>query len=284
MTNQRNYLELLHARRADGRRVCVGLDPEVDMLRLDDGYTNETAAQAQFELCMRVVKQTCDIALVYKPNFAFFAAVGGYGRLRELMGFIRRFAPDVPIILDVKRGDIGKTAANYAREAYGIYGADAVTINPYMGWDAIAPFIADPNKFAYLLCRTSNPSSAEIQNSIVDVDPSDVQAFGHDRARLYEYVAWRTDYRWDPKGNRLGLVVGATAPTELGEVRRIVGPERELLIPGVGSQGGKPEDVMRNGGTAIAVNSSSGIMFAEDPRQAALDLEAELLAAEASLV
>jgi orotidine-5'-phosphate decarboxylase len=164
----------------------------------------------------------------FKPQIAYFAAHRAEGQLERLMEHMRRVAPQVPIILDAKRGDIGSTAEQYAKEAFERYGADAVTLSPFMGWDSVAPYLKYEGKGAFLLCRTSNPGGDDLQNQrLASVDGQPL---------LYEHVARLAQGPWNLNG-QLGLVVGATYPAEIERVRQLA-PTVPLLIPGVGAQGG----------------------------------------------
>lgn len=283
MSEPRNFLKLLHARRAAGKRVCIGLDPDIDKMNIPEGVPDDTILEMQLRLCMSVVDETKDIALAFKPNIAFFARKGGYRKLMELIRYINRVAPDVPVIVDFKRGDIGNTNKGYVGEAFDIFLADAITVHPYLGQEAMAPFLADPNKFVFVLCKTSNPGSGEFQDLLMRVPEQEVDDCGFTECALYEYVAYRVATRWNGNGN-VGLVVGATYPEQLEQVRDIVGFDMELLVPGIGTQGGDANLTIQAGGNAIVVNASSSIMFSSNIRQSALELETELLAAEASLV
>lgn len=278
----RNFLELLHARRADGHRLCVGLDPDTDKMDLPPGMPSFHAARLQLRRCEEVVDATKDIALAYKPNAAFFSGMGGWRELIDLIDYIKRVAPDVPIILDFKRGDIGNTNKGYVNEAFSIYQADAITVHPYLGYEAMAPFLADPNKFAFVLCKTSNSGSGEFQN--LQVQPPLPLDRGSPSMTMpfYLWLAYRIRWYWNNNGN-VGLVVGATFPEQLEEVRSMIGPDMEILVPGVGTQGGDVEATVRAGGEHIVVNASSSIMFpqeGESIRSSALMLGAALLETE----
>jgi orotidine-5'-phosphate decarboxylase len=211
--------------------------------------------------CIDIVDATAEFACAFKPQIAYFAAIGAEKQLENICTHIRANYPTVPIILDAKRGDIGDTAKMYAQEAFDRYGAHAVTVNPYMGGDTIEPYLVHKNGAAIVLCRTSNAGSGEFQSQIIDGEP------------LYKHVARRAANDWSKHGD-VSLVVGATYPEELAEVRAIVG-DMPLLVPGVGAQGGDPEAVVKNGassnGTGLIVNSSRAILYADasDPMSAA---------------
>ena len=252
--------------------VCVGLDPEPEKLPAILRHR----PQAILEFNRAIIDATADLVCAYKPQIAHYAAVGAEDQLRETIRYIRERAPGVPVILDSKRGDIGSTAEKYAREAFERFGADAVTVNPYLGRDAAEPFLAYKDKGVIVLCRTSNAGAREFQ---------DLQVGGR---KLYEIVADHVARDWNVHGNCL-LVVGATYPEELAAIRACAG-EMTFLVPGVGAQGGDVERVVRQGrnakGRGLIVNSSRGILYAgsgEDfavaARRATLELRAAINAA-----
>jgi orotidine 5'-phosphate decarboxylase subfamily 2 len=235
------YLERLAARtRHVGSVLCVGMDPQPEAL--PDGFPPTLTGVERF--CEVLLDATVPYAAAVKPNVAFFEAFGsaGIGALERLRG---RVPSDVLFVADVKRGDIGTTAARQAVALYDILGVDAVTANPYLGSEAIEPLLARGDRFAYLLCRTSNPGAGELQNLEVAADP----ASGAPAEPLYARVARRAQ-AWGP-GGTVGLVVGATAPAELERIRGIA-PGLALLVPGVGAQGGEVEPVMRFGPALVA--------------------------------
>ena len=249
--------------------VCVGLDPEPSRFPVhlrDD-------PDAIFEFCRAIVDATADVVCCFKPQFAHFAARSAEDALQRLIAHIHAQHPGVPVILDAKRGDIGSTAAFYAAEAFDRYGADAVTVNPYLGRDSLEPFLARADKGVVILCRTSNAGARDLQ---------DLDVGGR---KLYQHVAETAAREWNANRNCL-LVVGATYPGELADVRAIVG-EMPLLVPGVGAQGGDVEAVVRNGatkdGTGLVISSSRAILYAGDgpdfadaARAAALALRDEI--------
>ena len=228
--------------------VCVGLDP--DMGKLPEAV--KTSGKAFFDFNKAIVDATKDLVCCYKPQAAFYAGADRDGELRDTISYIHENAPGIPVILDVKRGDIGSTAAQYAKDAFDRYGADAVTVNPYMGLDAVKPFLDYEEKGVIILCRTSNPHSGDLQNLV-----SDGKA-------LYEHVAELVRDQWNWNGNA-ALVVGATYPAELAKLRKMC-PELPFLVPGVGAQGGSVAEVVKNGATPgwgnLMINSSRGIIFA----------------------
>ena len=249
--------------------VCVGLDPEP--ARFPEHLRGDP--EAIFEFCRAIVDATADLVCCFKPQIAHFAAQRAESALERLIAHIHQAHRGVPVILDAKRGDIGSTATHYASEAFDRYGADAVTVNPYLGHDALEPFLKRADKGVVILCRTSNPGARDIQDLDVGGRP------------LYQHVASKAAAEWNANGNCV-LVVGATYPEELAEVRALVG-EVPLLVPGVGAQGGDVEAAVRNGrtrkGTGLIVSSSRAILyagtgpdFAERSRDAAAGLRAEI--------
>ena len=230
--------------------LCVGLDPEP--ARFPQPWRNDPTKI--FEFCARIVDATKDLVCAFKPQIAYFAAHRAEAQLEALMAYLRRTAPDVPVILDAKRGDIGSTAEQYAREAFVRYQADAVTLSPYMGFDSLEPYLAHDGKGLILLCRTSNPGGSDLQAQRL--------ASGE---LLYEQVARLAAGPWHREG-RLGLVVGATFPQELARVRELA-PTLPLLIPGVGAQGGDAAATVQAAWRPqgpIIVNSSRAVLYAGD--------------------
>lgn len=227
--------------------LCVGIDPDPERFPAAIG---RSAAQIP-AFVAAIVEATADLVCAYKPQIAHFAALGAERELEASIAEIRRRAPDALVILDAKRGDIGSTARMYAREAFDRYGADAVTVNPYLGRDGLEPFIERMDRGVIVLCRTSNPSSAELQNA----DESDP---------LYARVARLAAGRWNRNRN-LMLVAGATHPHELQRIRELA-PELPLLVPGLGAQGGDPGSIVRAGldarGRGLVVSSSRAILYA----------------------
>ena len=242
---------LLDAQQRNDSMLCVGLDPEPS--RFPDPFKGNAARI--FDFCARIVDATADQVIAFKPQIAYFAAHRAEDQLEKLMAHIRAAAPHVPVILDAKRGDIGSTAQQYAREVFERYGADAVTLSPFMGFDSVQPYLQYPGKGAFLLCRTSNPGGDDFQNqrlSSIEGEPL-----------LYEHVARLAQGPWNTNG-QLGLVVGATYPAEIERVRQVA-PTLPLLIPGVGAQGGDAVATVKAGWRAdapIVVNSSRAILYA----------------------
>ena len=231
--------------------LCVGLDPEPARFPLawrDD-------ARRIFDFCAAMVAATQDLVLAFKPQIAYFAAQRAEDQLERLIAHIHEVAPGVPVILDAKRGDIGATAEQYAREVFERYGADAVTLSPFMGHDSIEPYKRYPGKGLILLCRTSNVGGADLQGQTLQGGEM-----------VYERIARLAAGEWG-RGAELGLVVGATYPHEVARVRALA-PTLPLLIPGIGAQGGDAQATVRagwRGGSAagpIIVNSSRAVLYA----------------------
>jgi orotidine-5'-phosphate decarboxylase len=244
------------ARMAADSLVCVGLDPTLDKLPPD--LAREP--QPFLAFARRIVDATRGAAAAYKPQIAFYSAVGKEQELAASIEYIRDRAPEALIILDAKRSDIGNTAEAYAREAFDRYGADAVTVNPYMGEDSVAPFLSRPDRGAVLLCRTSNPGAGDFQDLLVEGEP------------LYRRVAERAATRWNARRN-LMLVVGATYPAEMAALRG-AHPDLWFLVPGIGAQGGDLDDTLAAGldsrGAGLLINSSRAIIYAGGSESAAI--------------
>ena len=251
------FLEQLKgAERQNGSLLCVGLDPEPN--KFPAGMKGD--ASKIYDFCAQIVDATADLAIAFKPQIAYFAAHRAEDQLEKLMAHMRRNAPHVPVILDAKRGDIGSTAEQYAKEAFERYDADAVTLSPFMGFDSVQPYLKYHGKGAFLLCRTSNPGGDDLQNQRL--------ASVEGQPLLYEHIAKLAQGPWNLNG-QLGLVVGATYPAEIERVRNLA-PTLPLLIPGVGAQGGDAVATIKAGyrqshGTttgAVIVSSSRAILYA----------------------
>jgi len=246
------FLEMLQRAQArNGSMLCVGLDPEPT--RFPGAMKGDP--RKIFDFCARIADATADLVIAFKPQIAYFAAHRAEDQLEKLMAHLRAQHPEVPVILDAKRGDIGSTAEQYAREAFERYGADAVTLSPFMGFDSVQPYLKYVGKGAFLLCRTSNPGGDDLQNQRLSSVPGE--------PLLYEHVAALAQGPWNLNG-QLGLVVGATYPAEIERVRAIA-PTLPLLIPGVGAQGGDAVATVRAGlrtNGPIIVNSSRAILYA----------------------
>ncbi|OGV50253.1 MAG: orotidine 5'-phosphate decarboxylase [Lentisphaerae bacterium GWF2_52_8] len=257
--------KLRDAWKANNSFVCVGLDP-------DPGKLPKCLADKKypiFEFNKAIIDASADLVCCYKPQFAYYGGSAAEEQLEMSIAHIAEKYPQIPVILDSKRGDIGSTAEFYAREAFSRYRADAVTVNPFMGTDTLEPFLKHANKGVVILCRTSNPSASEIQSLKVD------------GKEIYKIIAKYADTEWNYNKNVM-LVVGATCPDELAEVRAIC-PDIPFLVPGVGAQGGDIMQVVLNGrcsnGLGLVINSSRGIIyaskgsdFAEAARRATMEL------------
>lgn len=266
MSQSPTFIDMLAtAERQNQSLLCVGLDPEPS--KFPARYKGD--ASRIFDFCAAIVDATADLAIAFKPQIAYFAANRAEEQLERLVRHIKQVAPQVPVILDSKRGDIGATAQQYAIEAFERYGADAVTLSPFMGFDSVTPYLKYHGKGAFLLCRTSNPGGDDLQNQrLASVDGAPL---------LYEHVARLAQGPWNLNG-QLGLVVGATYPAEIERVRAVA-PNLPLLIPGIGAQGGDAVATVKAGwrpGAHIAVNSSRAILYAsaEDDFAAAARREA----------
>jgi orotidine-5'-phosphate decarboxylase len=228
--------------------VCVGLDPEIERF---PPHVAESPSPI-FHFNKAIIDATADLVCAYKPQFAHYAAYEAEDQLERTIDYIHRTYPGTPVILDSKRGDVGNTAERYAIEAFERYHADAVTVSPYLGGDSLEPFLEYEDKGVIILCRTSNPGAGDLQ---------DLEVGGR---RLFHIVADLAARRWNSRGNCL-LVVGATYPRELAEVREVVG-NMPLLVPGVGAQGGDVAQAVQNGQTAagagLVISSSRGILYA----------------------
>lgn len=261
----RNFRALTEARWAEGKYLCVGLDPDPGKI---------PSRVHLYGFLRGVVDATAPYVAAFKPNIAFFEGIylelfpnpeaefTGLAALRGICRYIREKYPDIPIILDGKRGDIGNSNRGYAKAFFELYGADAITVPPYLGEESLTPFLEVPGKYVFVLCRTSNPGAGEFQDMVVKVDRSDPGGLENSML-LYQYVALRTSHFWTHKN--VGLVVGATYPAELEAVRAIVGDEVPILIPGIGKQGGDLELAVRNGaggGHAFIINASSSVLYA----------------------
>ena len=243
------FTEKLTARtRAVDSMLCVGLDP--DFKRIPEHLKNDEDPVWSF--CRAIVDAVAPFVCAFKPQIAYFAAMGAEKTLERVIAYIREKHPDIPVILDAKRGDIGSTARMYAREAFKRYQADAVTVSPYMGYDTIVPYLEYPDKGVIILCRTSNPGGADIEELVCDGET------------IYERIARLAAGPWNTTG-QIGLVVGATQPAEIASVRKIA-PSLPLLVPGIGAQGGDVNAAVAAGldaaGAGMIINSSRAVIFA----------------------
>ena len=245
--------QLAHCEALNDSLLCVGLDP--DPAKFPGAWQGD--AGRIFDFCAAIVDATKDCVLAFKPQIAYFAANRAEDQLERLMAHIRAVAPEVPVILDAKRGDIGSTADQYAREAFERYRADAVTLSPFMGFDSIEPYLHYEGKGVILLCRTSNPGSEDLQAKTLQSGD-----------KLFEHIARLAGGAWNRSG-QLGLVVGATFPAEIERVRELA-PTLPLLIPGIGAQGGDALATVRAGWRGVGgrttapiiVSSSRAVLYA----------------------
>jgi orotidine-5'-phosphate decarboxylase len=240
---------LLGAQARNQSMLCVGLDPEP--AKFPSPWTDDPSRL--FDFCRSIVDATHDLVCAFKPQIAYFAAQRAEDQLERLLAHIREVAPEVPVILDAKRGDIGATAEQYAREAFVRYRADAVTLSPFMGLDSIEPYMRHDGKGLILLCRTSNPGGDDLQNQVLEGGE-----------KLYERIARLAAGEWSQRSRQLGLVVGATYPAEVARVRELA-PTLPLLIPGIGAQGGDAQATVRAGCRPhgpIVVSSSRAVLYA----------------------
>jgi orotidine-5'-phosphate decarboxylase len=244
--------QLQSAWASQGSMLCVGFDP--DPKRLPAVFQGKP--EGIYEFCREIADATADAVCSFKPQFAYFASQRAEAQLEKLTRYLKDKYPHIPVILDSKRGDIGSTADHYALEAFERYGADAVTVNPYMGFDTIEPYLKHAGKGVIVLCRTSNPGGSDLQ--FLNVSP--------DGEPLYLHVAKLAAQKWNTSG-QISLVVGATFPEEIAKVRAIVG-EMPLLIPGIGAQGGDIDATVKAGnianqpGKGMMINSSRAILYA----------------------
>jgi len=240
MAKATSFLDKLKAKWDEKKFVCIGLD------------------QGNFEFDKKIIDQTYDLVCSYKPNAAFYKEA----ELQKTVSYIKGAHPDIPIILDAKRGDVENTNKAYAKAIFDDLGVDAVTVNPYLGGEALQPFFERKGRGIFVLVKTSNPGAGEFQDQIYKV--------------IAEHVVI-----WNTNGN-IGVVVGATYPKELAEIRKVVG-DMPILIPGIGAQGGDLESVLKNGLNSnkqgLIISSSRGIIFAPNPREATLSLDHKIKAA-----
>lgn len=252
---------------AAGSLLCVGLDPELD--RIPARFRDEEWPLFAFNRW--IIGQTHPYVAAYKPNMAFYEARGAQGvkELELTMEYLRGQHPEILTICDAKRGDIGNSNRGYAASIFDTMGFDAVTLHPYLGKEALAPFLERRDKVCIILCRTSNPGAGEFQDLESDGRP------------LWETVAMRVSTEWNVAGNCM-LVVGATCPEEMKRIRAIA-PAIPFLVPGVGAQGGNVAAVVSAGldawGKGLLISSSRGILFSDDPAAAARSLRDEINAA-----
>lgn len=256
-----------------GRRssLCIGLDPEPS--RFPGDWQGDS--RRIYDFCAGVAAATRDWALAFKPQIAYFAANRAEDQLENLMAYLRSEMPDIPVILDAKRGDIGSTAEQYAREAFERYRADALTLSPFLGPDTVEPYLRYDGKGVILLCETSNSGKSAVQGRITPLSVAEMksadQVFGGsgmapERLPLHDWMAYDMSHNWGIPPERLGLVVGATHPGAPKRIRQLAGPEPMLLIPGIGAQGGSEVDAMAAwvGPGTVAVNASRSVSYAKN--------------------
>lgn len=256
--------KLNNAIKKNNSLLCVGLDPDLE--KLPENFLKKR--NPIFEFNKFIIDTTYDIVCCYKPQFAFYAANGipGIKALIQTISYIHLKYPTIPVLLDAKRGDIGSTAEQYAKEVFDIYAVDAVTVNPFLGFDSLRPFLERKDKGIVILARTSNPGASDFQNLEINKTPFYMKI-------AEKIVAWNKIYK-----NCL-MVVGATWPEQLQKVRKI-SPEMFFLIPGIGAQGGDLKKTLKAGLTknksGLIISVSRGIIFAENPREEALKLKEKI--------
>ncbi len=295
MTN-RHFTELLEARFAEGKAVCVGLDTDAARIPTHtfplpvEGEALDEPHHRTLGFNGAIIDATRDLVVAYKPNSAFYEGDRTMLDLELTIRYVHEAAPEVPVILDAKRGDIDSTNLGYVRSAFDYLRADAITVHPYFGRRALKSFLERADKGVFILCRTSNEEGGEFQDRLVVLDdPEEIEFFRqfdwvtrHELLRdgvfyvipFYLHVAYRVSRHWNENDN-CALVVGATYPEELRLVR-LVAPDIPLLITGIGAQGGNLEATVRYGGQRILVNSSRGIIYAPDPRTETTGLDTRI--------
>ena len=262
MSNGRNFRELLEGQWSEGKFLCVGLD--ADITKIPSAAEKEDTRAIIVAFNRRLVDATKDLVCSYKPNPAFYEAHGdeGWAALRETIMYIHEAAPEVAVILDAKRGDIGNTNEQYALSAFEHLQADAITVQPYLGREPLEPFYSRKDKGVIVLCHTSNPGAGEIQG--LEVSQSDEVSPHRIAEPLYKLVARLAATSWNGNGNSC-VMVGATYPKELGEVRAIVG-DMPILIAGIGAQEGSLQKTIQNGldsrKRGLIVNAARSIIYA----------------------
>jgi len=257
--------------------LCVGLDSDID--KISPKFTD------QFEFNKAIIDATHDLVCSYKLNAAFYEAIGYKGilALKKTCDYLRKKYPEIPIIIDAKRGDIGNTNLGYVRLIFEYLNADAVTVNPYLGEEALAPFLAQKDKGIIVLCKTSNPGAGEFQDLVLSskyqLSIKYQVASIKEGIKLYQYVAYQVAKKWNKNKNCL-LVIGATYPRELKEIREIVGDDLWILVPGVGTQGGDLQETLKAGLNSkkqgLIINLSRAIIFSSNPRKEAEKWRSEI--------
>jgi len=261
MQNQNSKLEINFIKKLENTvqknnsLLCVGLDADID--KIPKKFSN------QFEFNKHIIDKTFDLVCSYKLNTAFYEAIGYKGilALKKTCDYLRKKYKEIPLIIDAKRGDIGNSNWGYIKFIFDYLCADAVTLNPYLGEEALVPFLVQKDKGIIILCKTSNPGADEFQDLVL---------YRKTKMKFYQYVAYQVAKKWNKNKNCL-LVIGATYPKELKEVRKIVGEDFWLLVPGVGSQGGNLKRILKMGlnlkKQGLIINLSRAIIFSENPRQ-----------------
>lgn len=238
--------------------LCVGLDPDFEKI----------GSSSLFDFNKKIIDATASSVCAYKPNIAFYEATGAQGvnQLKKTIDYIKSYCPDIPVICDAKRGDVPTSSAKYVQEVFDYFGADAITVNPLLGLDSLEPFLKKQDKGVFVLCRTSNDSAADFQDLQVGTQP------------LYLVIAQKVS-EWSGDYPNIAVVVGATWPEELTKVREIL-PSTEILIPGVGAQGGSLEEILKAGlkkdKTGLIISASRSIIYSQDPKAAAKQLKDEI--------
>lgn len=278
----------LHDRQTKSNSLlCVGLDS--DLAKLPERFHSQK--YPQFEFNKWIIDQTHEYVCAYKPNMAFYEANGEQGihELKLTAEYLQEHYPDIFLICDAKRADIGNTNVGYVKSVFDWYGFDAITLNPYLGREAIQPFLDRADKVSILLCKTSNPGGGEIQDLLIRHPEPDNESLanskgekssnsGSDSMPLWQFIAHKVVHEWNEHGNCM-LVVGATYPEQLKQVREIVG-DMDILVPGVGTQGGDLEQTLTAGANrqkkGLLINASRGVIFASDPKVAAKEMWEEM--------
>jgi orotidine-5'-phosphate decarboxylase len=259
------YDQIKKSAKQNNSLLCVGLDSDLEKI---PAHLN-SKKNPLFEFNREIIDQTYDLVCAYKIQIAFYSACGAEEDLILTTDYIHRAYPQIPVILDAKRGDIGNTAECYAKEAFLRYKADALTVNPYMGGDSLQTFLDYKEKGIIILCRTSNPGATDLQDLKIDGQP------------LYKHVAIKAAQNWN-KNQNVALVIGATYPNELAEIRAVVG-DMIFLVPGIGAQGGDVKAAVENGmdtaGNGLIINSSRAIIYAGKDKDYALSAKKAALRA-----
>ncbi|MBA7653841.1 Orotidine 5'-phosphate decarboxylase [subsurface metagenome] len=283
--SERIFSELIRKRWAESKFVCVGLDTDLKNPKFPETAIKDSSEKTIFSFNQAIIDATCETVCAYKPNVAFYDRLGWEGRMAlvRTVVYINDRAPGVPVIGDFKRGDIGNTNLGYVDEAFEVFGFDAVTLHPWLGGEALQPFLDREDKGFFILCRTSNPGAGEFQDlytltfnpneqPVGVSDEAFLQRIKQESMQLYQRNARNVVTNWNKNGN-CGLVVGATYPEELAAVRKIVGDDIPILLPGIGAQGGEVEPTVKAGkdskGSAMVINVGRAIIFASsDPNYA----------------